>query len=367
MRASVTEPAPRHLTKHIASTYFHELAAEYGDYDFSVRLADGTTLASTPRPRFALVLSYPSVLPKLFDSPDELTLGELFISGDLDVEGDMEAAMQFAELLLSHKSKLMEQKELGIEAALSAPSSSVRGRNQELNGHIHSQERDRAAIARHYDVSNDFYKLWLDVNMVYSEACFESPDEDLDTAQIRKLDYICRKLRLRPGNKLLDIECGWGGLVMYAASHCGVYADGITLSLRQAELARERIHSAGLENRCAVRLCDYRDVEESESYDKIASIGMCEHVGESTLKHYFEKVFRLLRPGGMFLNSGIAASATYRREGPSFIDKYVFSGWGAGSTVYDDPTSGDERIRSARHRSLTRALCFDSGQMGSAS
>ena len=154
---------------------------------------------------------------------------------------------------------------------------------------------------------------------------------------------------------------------MYAASHCGVYADGITLSLRQAELARERIHSAGLENRCAVRLCDYRDVEESESYDKIASIGMCEHVGESTLKHYFEKVFRLLRPGGMFLNSGIAASATYRREGPSFIDKYVFSGWGAGSTVYDDPTSGDERIRSARHSSLTRALCFDSGQMGSAS
>src|SRR5439155_7980780 len=143
------------------------------------------------------------------------------------VEGDMEAALQFAELLMSHKPSPMQKAELRmLVAALPTRNPAALDRNNDLNGETHSRERDRAAIARHYDVSNDFYKLWLDVNMVYSEACFESPDEDLDTAQIRKLDYICRKLRLRPGNKLLDIGCGWGGLVMYAASHCGVYADG---------------------------------------------------------------------------------------------------------------------------------------------
>jgi cyclopropane-fatty-acyl-phospholipid synthase len=211
-----------------------------------------------------------------------------------------------------------------LSGALPTSNPIVNGRDDGLNGDLHSRERDRAAIARHYDVSNEFYQLWLDHSMTYTSAYFESYDEDLDTAQVRKLDYICRKLRLQPGDRLLDIGCGWGGLVIYAASHYGVRASGITVSARQAELAQERIRSAGLEDRCAVRVCDYRDIEESEAYDKIASVGMFEHVGQSMLKPYFRQAWRLLRAGGVFFNSGIVASATWKKQDASFIDHYVF-------------------------------------------
>jgi cyclopropane-fatty-acyl-phospholipid synthase len=160
--------------------------------------------------------------------------------------------------------------------------------------------------------------------MVYSCAYFHTPEEDLDTAQERKLDYICRKLRLRRGERLLDIGCGWGGLIMHAAAHYGVQAVGITLSVPQAEVARKRLHESELNNRCRVEACDYRDFEHDQQYDKIVSVGMFEHVGEALLPEYFRRAWDLLRPGGVFLNHGIAHSATYRRRGPSFIDHYVF-------------------------------------------
>jgi cyclopropane-fatty-acyl-phospholipid synthase len=160
--------------------------------------------------------------------------------------------------------------------------------------------------------------------MVYSCAYFAKPEEDLDTAQVRKLDYICRKLRLRPGERLLDIGCGWGGLIMHAAAQYGVEAVGITLSVPQAELARKRLHESELNNRCRVEVCDYRDLETNQQYDKIVSVGMFEHVGEELLPEYFRRACRLLRPGGVFLNHGIAYSANYRRRGPSFTDRYVF-------------------------------------------
>ncbi len=325
MFAFVIEPAQLHLTKHFASKFFHRLINEYGDCEFSVRFADGTNLASTPRSKFTLVINHPGVLEKILDNPDELTLGEAFISGDLDVEGDFEAALQFAELLMSLPSEFngkLDSRLLGAAAPLHK--NAANDPDLQLAGDIHSRERDRAAIARHYDVSNEFYQLWLDPYMQYSAAFFESPDEDLNTAQIRKLDRLCRKLMLKPGDRFLDIGCGWGGLVTYAASHFGVEALGITASTNQAQFAWERIRSAGLENRCAVRVCDYRDLEQAEAYDKIASIGMFEHVGESMLPLYFAQAFQLLRPRGVFLNSGIADSAIYHRPGASFIDKYVF-------------------------------------------
>jgi cyclopropane-fatty-acyl-phospholipid synthase len=226
---------------------------------------------------------------------------------------------------LTHRSSRISQSLFGtLTGILSRISPVVQDQEAGLSGGLHSRERDRAAIAYHYDISNDFYRLWLDDRMVYSEAYFESPDEDLDTAQIRKLDYLCRKLRLRPGERFLDIGCGWGGLVIHAASHHGVEACGITLSERQAELARERIRAARLEERSSVRICDYRDVKEPQGYDKIASIGMVEHVGEAMLPEYFEQAWHLLRPGGLFLVSGISASATQHRQGPSFMDRYVF-------------------------------------------
>jgi cyclopropane-fatty-acyl-phospholipid synthase len=141
---------------------------------------------------------------------------------------------------------------------------------------------------------------------------------------VRKLDYICRKLRLRPGERLLDIGCGWGGLIVHAAAHYDVEAVGITLSVPQAEVARERLRESGLNPRCRVEVCDYRDLEPGQPYDKIVSVGMFEHVGEELLPEYFRRAFGLLRPGGVFLNHGIACSAIYRRQGPSFTDRYVF-------------------------------------------
>ena len=160
--------------------------------------------------------------------------------------------------------------------------------------------------------------------MVYSCAYFATPEEDLDSAQERKLDYICRKLRLCRGERLLDIGCGWGGLIMHAAAHYGVEAVGITLSAPQAELARQRLRESGLSDRCRVEVSDYRDIEHGQLYDKIVSVGMFEHVGEAFLPEYFNRAYELLRPGGVFLNHGIAYSATYHRRGPSFSERYVF-------------------------------------------
>ena len=193
-----------------------------------------------------------------------------------------------------------------------------------FSGSVHSRDRDRQAISYHYDLPVDFYALWLDRRMVYSCAYFATPEEDLDSAQEHKLDYICKKLRLRRGERLLDIGCGWGGLIMHAAAHYGVQSVGITLSAPQAELARQRLRESGLNHRCRVEVSDYRDIEHGQRYDKIVSVGMFEHVGEALLPEYFSRAYQLLRPGGAFLNHGIAYSATYHRHGPSFSDRYVF-------------------------------------------
>ena len=194
-----------------------------------------------------------------------------------------------------------------------------------LRGRRHSIERDRQAVRYHYDVSNDFYALWLDRRMVYSCVTFHSPDDDLDTAQEQKLDYICRKLRLQPGQRLLDIGCGWGGLVIYAAKHYGVDATGITLSQPQAELSNARIAGAGLSERCQVLVRDYREMDEPGGYDALVSVGMFEHVGAALLPAYFELAQRLLKPGGVLLNHGIASTMAERpQRGPSFSNTYVF-------------------------------------------
>jgi cyclopropane-fatty-acyl-phospholipid synthase len=182
-----------------------------------------------------------------------------------------------------------------------------------MQGLRHSRSRDRQAVTYHYDLSNDFYSLWLDDRMVYSCAYFASPDEDLETAQERKLDYVCGKLRLRGGERLLDIGCGWGGLVLHAATRWRAEALGITLSRPQAELANERIRAAGAADRCRVEVRDYRDVEGPETFDKLVSVGMFEHVGESRLAEYFGRAFRLLRPAGVFLNHGIACHPAFPR------------------------------------------------------
>lgn len=189
----------------------------------------------------------------------------------------------------------------------------------------HSLERDRKAIQFHYNLSNDFYALWLGKQMAYSCAYFQDPTEDLDTAQQNKFELICRKLGLRPGRRFLDIGCGWGGLVLHAAEHHGVHAEGITLSEQQLWHAQQLVQQRGLTDRITLHLRDYREIDEKEKYDAISSIGMVEHVGRENLPLYFGKVWRLLKPGGLFLNHGIGLGAVpFPGKSGSFIQQHVF-------------------------------------------
>jgi len=305
----------------------HDLLGSYHPRNFAVRLWDGTTWEAEPgQPaRFTLVLQHPGALRMMFLPPNELTLGEAYIYNDFDIEGDIHAIYPLADHFIQGPWGKMEQMRYG-KRLLSLPKSShTASLAANLRGTRHSKDRDRQAIIYHYNRSNDFYALWLDSRMVYSCAYFAAPGDDLDAAQERKLDYLCRKLRLRPEERLLDIGCGWGGLVIYAAQHYGVEAYGITLSQPQAELAQQRIQEAGLTGRCRVEVRDYREVNEANAFDKIVSVGMFEHVGEALLPTYFQQAWHLLRPGGVFLNHGIASNATLPVQGgPGFTSTYVF-------------------------------------------
>ena len=192
-----------------------------------------------------------------------------------------------------------------------------------LRGRLHSLRRDKQAIQHHYDVSNGFYRLVLGPTMVYSCAYFAGEDESLDTAQERKLDVVCGKLNLQPGERLLDVGCGWGSLVIHAATHYGVRAVGVTISPAQAELARARVREAGLEDDIEIRLADYRDTDDGP-YDKIASVGMVEHVGTGQLPAYFAHLKRLLKPDGVLLNHGIVRPREQQRNPKSFAWRFVF-------------------------------------------
>jgi cyclopropane-fatty-acyl-phospholipid synthase len=210
------------------------------------------------------------------------TMGKLarhYVEQQLDVEGEARQILRVSE-------------------ALSSTPESTNGTTSLLRKWIgHSRGFDSKAVRYHYDVNDEFYGLWLDPRRVYSCAYFRRPDDTLALAQEQKLDHICRKLQLKPGERFLDVGCGWGALVLWAAQRYQVRATGITLSENQHEYARNRIREEGLEALCDVKLLDYRDVPESEPFDKIASIGMFEHVGRTNLSLYFGKLFRLLKPG----------------------------------------------------------------------
>ncbi len=306
--------------------FLDDLLADYSRRDYQVRLWEGTIWGVGNSPRFTLVLKHLGSLRTMFLDPSELTLGEAYIHDDFDIEGDIEAAMELGSYLVAQERSFPNRLHLAARLR-QLPVSTRSGLSRwgaRFQGRIHSKDRDRQAVCSHYDLPAEFYALWLDRRMVYSCAYFAMPEEDLDSAQERKLDYVCRKLRLRRGERLLDIGCGWGGLIMHAVAHYGVEAVGITLSVPQAEVARQRLREAGLNDRCRVEVSDYRDIDNGQQYDKIVSVGMFEHVGEALLPEYFQRAWSQLRPGGVFLNHGIAYCATYRRPGPSFSDRYVF-------------------------------------------
>jgi cyclopropane-fatty-acyl-phospholipid synthase len=319
------------------------LFGEPGQRTFDVRFWDGTVdRGANPNPPYTLVLNRPAALRRMLLPPTELSIVESFIAGDVDIDGSMEAASQLGEQIGGRlRSPLaiarLVHMVLGLPGQADDDLADTRfPEHARKLGPRHTPVRDAAAIQFHYDVGNDFYKLWLDRRMVYSCAYFKTQDETLENAQVAKLDLICRKLRLKPGERMLDIGCGWGGLIMHAAEHYGVDATGITLSENQAAFARERIEKAGLSDRCRVEIRDYRTLAESDGYDKISSVGMVEHVGLTHLPVYFASAFRALKPGGLFMNHGIVSLGEARPRSigerifrkfwraDAFIDKYVF-------------------------------------------
>lgn len=321
----------------------NELFTGYSGPPFAIRMWDGWHWRSSEaRPVCTVVVRSEQALKTLLLRPTEITLGEAFLANEIDVEGDIFAVFSIGEQLMASEQGLRRRL---VEALLQLFQSF---RNFCAEGRKHSAARDGAAISRHYDQPEGFYRPWLGKSMVYSCAYFRSPEDDLDTAQFNKLELICRKLRLRPEDHFLDIGCGWGSLVLHAAEHHGVYASGVTISSEQAGTARRRIEQSAMTQSCRVELTDYRRTKEQlGEFDKIASVGMFEHVGPEHLPEYFRTVYEMLRPGGVFLNHGIARAAKARFRGPrlvdalnsrllrrvpllrklrdpSFIDKYVF-------------------------------------------
>jgi cyclopropane-fatty-acyl-phospholipid synthase len=282
---------------------------------------------------FTLVFCTPDAVCSAVLGKDPLRFAEAYFLGDLDIEGDFFAALELKEHLRDLQLSVSEQLAAAFSKLRLRALNGVERRAQ-LRGSpaherpvkSHSKAENRDAIHFHYDVSNEFYASWLDQAMVYSCAYFETADADLETAQKAKLDHICRKLILQPGEKFLDIGCGWGALAIHAARHYGVRAHGVTLSPQQVTLARERIAAAGLDDRVSVELHDYRELADDSAYDKIASVGMFEHVGLKNLPIYFSTIHRLLKPHGLFLNHGITHEAEDWGKSLSteFMNRYVF-------------------------------------------
>lgn len=302
--------------------------------DLPLRLWDGRELGSSDV-GFRLVLHHPWSLRALLLPPSDLQAGETYLAGVVDVEGSMVAALRE---LRRFRDGLTTRGKLSVARSLLSmprpPQRSPDGRVR-LRGRRHSQARDAAAIRHHYDVGDELYHRFLDEDLVYSCAYFAETDRDapvtdrsvLDRAQRRKLELVCRKLRLRPGERLLDVGCGWGSLAIHAARYHGVEVLGVTLSENQAATARERVAAAGLADRVRIELADYRDVEER--FDAIASIGMVEHVGSDQLEAYVAHLHDRLEHGGRLLNHGITTGqrnvVTDLATSPdSFIGRYVF-------------------------------------------
>ena len=278
---------------------------------FSLTFWNGRTISSGENPWLDLTVRTPEALMSLAN-PSLGQLAKAYVEGDLDLGGDVRHIIKVGEELVG------------------GDSTTYRKRTNTWKWWRHTRPADRKAIQRHYDVGNEFYGLWLDANRMYSCAYFRTEADSLDLAQEQKLHHICRKLDLKPGERFLDIGCGWGGLILWAARHFNVQALGITLSEEQHAFATQRIRELGLEGRCEVKLMDYRDVPEDQPFDKIASVGMFEHVGKRNLPEYFAKVHRLLRPGGVVMNHGITTNSLDDGQLGSgigeFVDQYVFPG-----------------------------------------
>ena len=307
------------------------LLRDIGGLRLPVRLRawDGSEAGPTDAP--TVVLRRRRALRRLLWAPGELGMARAYVTGDLDVEGDLTDAFRRAWRLArdTERGPIAITPGQRVRAAVTlarfgvlgpppaAPSSEAR-----LDGRLHSRHRDRAAIAHHYDLSNDFYQLLLDDTMAYSSAYFAAPDQPLVDAQRAKLDLICTKLDLQPGMRLLDVGCGWGSLILHAAEHYGVHATGITLSAQQRDFVAKRIADRGLTEVLDVKLRDYREVDGG-AFDAVASIEMGEHVGQKQYPGYARVLHDALRPGGRLLLQQMSRHAGAAAGGGAFIEAYI--------------------------------------------
>jgi len=304
-----------------------------GKVPVALRCWDGSTLGPEHSPCTVVVRS-PRALRRLLWAPNELGLGRAYVAGELDVEGDLFAGFAALRDVVAardeHAGVRLGPSGWGkvlagaARAGVLGPPLPPPEQEARLRGRRHSPARDAAAVIHHYDVGNDFYRMVLGPSLTYSCAYFATPETPLEEAQEAKYELIATKLALAPGIRLLDVGCGWGGMVLHAARHHGVSAVGVTLSREQAALARQRVAQAGLADRVEIRIQDYRAVADGP-YDAISSIGMFEHVGLARLREYFAVLHRLLRPGGRLLNHAISRpSGRPRLDRRSFMEHYVF-------------------------------------------
>jgi len=272
-----------------------------------LKLWDGHELDLGPTPKVTIVVKDPMLVSGL-THPSLGLLGSAFVEGRLELEGSITEVVRVCDQL---------SKALGDEEV-----------DQQVVRTEHDKETDAASISYHYDLSNAFYQLWLDKEMVYSCAYFKTGNETLEQAQQDKFHHLCRKLRLQPGEYLLDVGCGWGGLARFAAREYGVKVFGITLSREQLALAQERVKAEGLEDLVELQLLDYRDLPQDGRFDKVVSVGMFEHVGHANLDLYAKCLFGAVKEGGLVMNHGITAKHTdgrpVGRGAGDFIDRYVF-------------------------------------------
>jgi len=277
----------------------------------SVVLPDGARVPLSAAPEVDVIARTFAGL-KALAAPAMGRLARAYVHGDVDFTGSARRVLAIAESMVgdvAHGRESTRARWLGL---------------------MHRLRNNRSNIAHHYDVSNAFYRMWLDSRMVYSCAYFRTPDDSLDDAQAQKLDHICRKLRFDKGERFLDIGCGWGALIFWAAQHYGVQATGITLSRNQHAYVSSRIGALGLTGRVRVELMDYADLPDTEAFEKVASVGMFEHVGRRNYPGYFGKISRILVPGGFVLNHGITHNALTQHSLGSgigeFVEEYVFPG-----------------------------------------
>jgi cyclopropane-fatty-acyl-phospholipid synthase len=302
-----------------------ELARAIPERPFTVVLWDGTRVEATRPGGPTFFARSPDAVAHVLRAPGQLGLGRAYVAGDLDPD-DLDAALELIDTWSPPPIPAAARRRL-VLAALRAhglrPPPRVPAAELRLRGERHSRARDARAVRHHYDVSNEYFALFLDASMTYSCGIFSRGAETLEEAQETKLELVCTKLGLRPGDRVLDVGCGWGSFAVHAAQRHGVDVVGITLSPPQADLARGRSAEAGVADRVEIRVADYRDLA-GERYDAIASIGMVEHVGANRIDLYARQLADLLEPGGRLLNHGIARLRHGDAEAGPFSERYVF-------------------------------------------